>query len=237
MKKGPVFDMQMKRLGTVWRQGQHVLVTGATGSGKTLLNRFIIEQRLIRDGFVVVFCCKLQPDKTLADYYKGFTRWKKWKSRPRIDENRILLWPAVEGLPLREAVREFKKVFSDALDSIARSGKWTVVIDEGLFLTSPSYLNFGSEIGMMFQLMRSANATMIILAQRPAHLPLAIYANIDHAFIGRASEAADLKRLADLDGPLGSKELQREIATNGKHDFTWIPVGPGWNTEKVNVKV
>lgn len=236
MKLGPVSLMQMKRLGATWRQGGHVLITGGTGSGKTLLARQVIEQRIIREGYVVVFVCKLKPDDTFTENYRGFTRWKTWKKRPSVSENRILFWPAVEGKTMTEATRIFKKEFAYALDEISKVGYWTVVFDEGLFISSNAYLGLADQMGMMYQLMRSARGTMITLAQRPAHLPVAIYANIEHAFVGRASELPDLKRLADLDGPQSSRELQRVIAGNGRHDFTWIPVGPGWPPEQVNLR-
>lgn len=234
MKLGPVAESQMQRLGLTWHQGGHVLITGGTGSGKTELARQVIEQRIQRGGYVVVFMCKLE-DETIARSYRGFKRWKTWKSNPKLSENRILLWPDVEGKPLREALAIWKREFRHALDEISRTGKWTVQIDEGLFLSSPAYLALAQELGMMYQLMRSAKGTMITLAQRPAHLPVTIYANIEHAFVGRASELPDLKRLADLDGPTNSRELQRIIAENGRHDFTWIPVGPGWKPEQVNL--
>jgi hypothetical protein len=236
VKIGPASVMQMKRLGASWRQGGHVLITGGTGSGKTLLARQVIEERIKRDGCVVVFVCKLQPDETIRENYKGFVRWKTWKRRPRVDENRILFWPAVEGKTVEEAGAIFRREVRHALNEISRVGYWCVVIDEGLFVSSPSYLNLGAQLGMMYGLMRSAKGTMITLAQRPAHLPVAIYANIEHAFVGRASEVPDLKRLADLDGQTSSRELQRIIAANGKHDFTWIPVGPGWPPEQINLR-
>src|SRR5690349_2351209 len=106
-KPGPIFQNQMQRLGLAWHQGGHVLITGGTGSGKTRLAREILEQRIQRGGFVVVFVCKLG-DETIDSAYKGFKRWKTWKDKPRVDENRILLWPAVEGLPMREALKVWK---------------------------------------------------------------------------------------------------------------------------------
>lgn len=234
MRIGPNTRAQMTRLGTAWQQGGHVLITGGTGSGKTELARLVIEERIKRGGYVVVFMCKLE-DETISTSYRGFKRWKTWKKKPRVDENRILLWPDVEGKPLREALIIWKKVFREALDEISRVGKWTVQFDEGLFIASPAYLGLAQEMGMMYQLMRSMKGTMITLAQRPAHLPVTIYANIEHALVGRASELPDLKRLADLDGPTNSRELRDIIALNGRHDFTWIPVGPGWPPEQVNL--
>lgn len=217
----------------VWNQGDHLLVTGGTGSGKTRLARELDGIRLARGGNVVVFVGKLQPDETIRDYYKGWTRWKTWHGRPSVTEKRILLWPDVEGKPLHEAVPIFRREFENALHHISKVGRWTVHIDEGLFVSRD--LRLGDLLGSMYNLMRSSKGTMIALAQRPSHLPLSIYANISHAFIGRASETADLKRLADLDSTMNSRDLQRLIQRNGKHDFIWIPVGTGWEPERINL--
>lgn len=235
MKMGPRAQTQMLELSHTWKQGQHVLVTGGTGSGKTELARQLDEIRIRAGSYVVVFVCKLQPDDTIRNSYKGFKRWKRWKKRPTITENKILLWPAVEGLGQTQATALMREVFAEALEDISRTGRWTVHIDEGLFVTSPSYLNLGSTIGMMHALMRTSKATMITLAQRPAHLPLAIYANIDHAFIGQVKETSDMKRLADLGGNLTARELAALIRTNGKHDFTWVPIGSGKEPQRINL--
>jgi len=235
MKIGPISQNQLQRLKTVWRQGEHVLITGGTGSGKTLLARELDQIRLDRGGAVVVFVCKLKPDDTIRDNYKGWTRWTSWKKNPTMTENRILFWPKVEGLPLNDAVKLMKTEFEHALDEIGKIGKWTVHIDEGLFVSSPQYLGMGSTMGMLYQMMRSSKGTMITLAQRPSHLPVSIYANLSHAFVGRASELPDLKRLADMDSMVNSKVLQRMINQNGKHDFIWIPIGSDSIPERMNL--
>ena len=235
MKIGPISQNQLQRLKTVWRQGEHVLITGGTGSGKTLLARELDQIRLDRGGAVVVFVCKLKPDDTIRDNYKGWTRWTSWKKNPTMTENRILFWPKVEGLPLKDAVKLMKTEFEHALDEIGKIGKWTVHIDEGLFVSSPQYLGMGSTMGMLYQMMRSSKGTMITLAQRPSHLPVSIYANLSHAFVGRASELPDLKRLADMDSMVNSKVLQRMINQNGKHDFIWIPIGSDAEPERMNL--
>jgi energy-coupling factor transporter ATP-binding protein EcfA2 len=232
---GPHSHDQLDRLARCWEQGDHVLVTGGTNSGKTVLARELDEIRLKRGGSVVVFVCKLRPDATITERYKGFTRWTTWHKNPSVTENRILFWPKVEKLSPTKAVALMKDKFTEALEEIGKTGRWTVHIDEGLFVASPAYLALGNTLGMMYALMRSSKGTMITLAQRPAHLPVAIYPNLSHAFVGRASELPDIKRLADMDGATNSRELQRMIQNNGKHDFIWIPVGQDWPPERINL--
>ena len=226
---------QLSRLNLSWRQGEHVLVTGGTGSGKTALVRHLAQLRLDRGGSVVVFVAKLQPDKTITDYYRGWTRWKTWKDRPSLTDNRIIFWPDVEGKSADAAVEIMRREYAHALGEISKVGKWTVIIDEGLFTTSPHGLNLSGTIANMYQLIRSGHGTMITLAQRPAHLPLEIYANISHAFIGQAKEGVDLKRLGDLDSHLSARQMQAMISANGKHDFLWIPVSNGGAPERLNL--
>jgi DNA polymerase III delta prime subunit len=217
-----------------WSQGDHVLVTGPTKSGKTELTRRLDQIRIDAGSYVVVFVCKLQPDETILKSYAGWTRWTRWHKRVKPTENRILLWPRVEGKSVDEAMALMREVFEEALKEISKTGKWTVHLDEGLLLSSPHFLGLSDLIGMMYALMRTAKATMITLAQRPAHLPVAIYPNLSHAFIGRASELPDLKRLADMDGP-SSRQLRDVIMANGTHDFTWIKVGSKEPPEQVNL--
>lgn len=234
LRPGPRAREQLARVALSWPQGDHVLVTGGTGGGKTVLARALDQIRIDRGGSVVVFLAKMAPDETITRDYRGFKRWTTWHKHPSVDEQRILFWPKVEGKSTDEARVIFRREYQKALNEISRVGRWTVHIDEGLFVCDPAYLGLGSTLGMMYALMRSSKGTLITLAQRPAHLPVAIYPNLSHAFIARASELPDLRRLANLDGATNSRVLQKEISNLRKYDFLWISTGTDRAPERFN---
>lgn len=237
MRPGPETLKQLNRLRSTWEQGEHVLISGATKSGKTALARHIVQIRYDNGGSVVVFVAKPNRDETIVKDYldSGFTRWRSFK-KPSSWERRILLWPDTSKLKTdKEKLTHQKEVFSDAFDKINDKGKWTVQIDEGLYTVSPTFLGMSDSLAMSHAVGRSNYLTMVTLTQRPSHLPLILYGSASHAFVGRTREAADQKRLAELGARESSKELAAMIAGNGRHDFTWIPVAPDWPAETVNL--
>jgi energy-coupling factor transporter ATP-binding protein EcfA2 len=237
MRTGLKTSAQLRRLATTWKQGEHVLISGPTGSGKTALARRVVKIREDRGGYVVVFCMKPLEDETIVDEYKGYTRWKDWKSFPRATENRILLWPDVSKANGNKAaiIEIQREVFQKAFDGINKAGKWTVQIDEGLYTVHPQFLGMADELAMSHAIGRSGRLTMVTLTQRPSHLPLILYGSASHAFVGRTREAVDQKRLAELGAREGARELGKRISELGRHDFLWIPVAPDWPAERVNL--
>jgi len=236
MRPGPQTLKQLARLRSTWKQGEHVLISGGTGSGKTALARHIVQLRHDNGGHVIVFVAKPNEDKTITNDFKGFTRWKSFKKRHPSYENRILLWPDTHKLKTSKAIIEHQKeIFQEAFDEINRQGKWTVQIDEGLYTVSPSFLGMADDLAMAHAVGRSNNLTMVTLTQRPSHLPLILYGSAAHAMVGRTREANDQKRLAELGARESSKELAMRIASQDRHDFTWIPVAPDWPAETINL--
>jgi hypothetical protein len=223
---------------SVWKQGQHVLISGSTGSGKTALSRRIQQIRIDNGGHIIVLVMKPKGDSTIREDYldNGYVRWKAFKKRPPSWQNKVLLWPDTSKLKGDAVLDHQKEVFAEAFDELNYEGKRTVVIDEGLYACSPTFLNMADKVAMMHAIGRGDNLTCVDLMQRPSNMPLIIYGSASHAFVSQTREAGDLKRLAEMGARQSSRELADTIAANEQHDFTWIPVTPGWPPEKVNLR-
>ena len=194
-----------------WRQGEHCLVIGRTGQGKTTL----LSRLLPRRKHVVLFATKAY-DPTLAREFPDFEIVSEFPKKPAHD--RLMLWPKVSG-SLRELTYRQAEVFQDALDRIFTDRGWCVAIDETHYMTSE--LGLGQELALYQHQARSSGISVVSGVQRPAHVPVITYGSATHAFIGRQNEPADLKRLSQLGG-VDAKAAAEIVATLPKHEWLYL---------------
>lgn len=200
-----------------WARGEHVLIAGPTGTGKTTIAAQLVERR----SHVMTFATKLT-DPTLDREYRGWDRVRdvseirSWMSRVIVQARP----PKRAGrgmLALRAAQRD---VFPRALDWVYQNGGWCVLVDETLYMADPKYGNVGSQIEMMHYHGRSMGISMVTLTQRPAWIPKIIYSSASHAYIAKTRDAQDLKRLAELAGT-DPDELRRAVSMLPTR-FDWV---------------
>lgn len=201
-----------------WAQGEHVFISGPTGSGKTTLAKSVLEKR----GHVIGFGTKAH-DPTLKNEYKG------WQFVEHISDvepwmNRVILWPKPKRKEDTDAwLQRQRKAFADAYNVLLKATGWCVFVDELAYMTNPKFGGVGRQIEMMHYIGRSAGLSAISLAQRPAFVPLAVISNTSHAYIAQTHLSSDLKRLADLGG-VDQKSLSRTVtALPTRHDFVYQP--------------
>lgn len=194
-----------------WKQGEHVLVIGRTGQGKTTLFSKILPMRK----YVCLFATKAY-DPVLSKQFPDFRIMDEFPRKPQHD--RIMLWAKHQG-SLRDLVARQSYMFEQALDQIFTDRGWCVAIDETHYMTSE--LGLGEQLALYQHQARSSNISVVSGVQRPAHVPVITYGSASHAFIGRQNEPADLKRLAQLGG-IDSKRVAEIVATLPKHEWLYL---------------
>jgi len=192
--------------GDPWKQGEHILISGPTGSGKTTMMSKLVRLRKR----VVVFVTKGH-DSTIEGEFKGWTVLEEWpKDGPKSWQTKILLRPKHVPDNMGATIQRMREVFYHALNRINSQGYWTVVIDESLLFNDPKFIGLAKEIGFLHYHGRSNGITMVNLTQRPAWIPTVIYSSVTHAWIARTRDANDLKRLGELGG-IDTKSVQHNV--------------------------
>jgi len=206
-----------------WKQGEHVLVIGRTGQGKTTLISKLVERRK----HVVMFATKVH-DPVLKNQFAGFTVMPEWK-KPSSDK--IMLWPKAKT-NLREIKDLQTDTFQAALNEIFYDRGWCLVVDEAHWMTTE--LGLGQELALFQHQARSSGISVITGVQRPAFIPVITYGSTSHAFMGRINEPSDIKRLSGLGG-VDARELGKHLLELPKHE--WVYVDNTGNTEPFRTRI
>jgi hypothetical protein len=206
-------------------QGMHVLFVGPTQSGKTLLCRVMARRR----NPVVVFGTK-PVDPSLDEYVaEGYVRIDHWPPTPRDyregrkvwadGDCRFILWPHMKS---RKDLRGFSHIYEKALDEIFIEGFWCIVVDEGLWLASPSGLGLALPLGDTAYGTASNNVSLYLLIQRPAGVPPVTWTSVSEAEIFSMGNREDVRKLASLGRQEPNQTIQVVRKLQG-HQFLSLP--------------
>lgn len=146
---------------------------------------------------------------------------------------RVLLAPKMAGF---DSIDKQREIFRHALDSCWRQGGWTIVLDELRYFTDN--LGLRAEVELILMQGRSEHVTLVGGAQRPRHVPLLVYDQAKHIFIGHDNDAQNVKRLAEIGGGINGRQIAEAVLPQlERHEFLYINAHPPISMERVKVEL
>jgi energy-coupling factor transporter ATP-binding protein EcfA2 len=207
------------------KQGEHVSLVGATGSGKSVCAVElckVIGKRKATDGRpsrVTVLADKPRDDTIMRLHKRdGWPIIKKWP--PSYGQEHVIVWPR-GGTPSQE-VKRHRAVFLPLLEHIYVEGGQTVMIDEAAYFedTAPSGLGMRGTMSKFWRAARSNRVSMVAGTQRPTHVSRLMWSEPSWLFIFTVEDDEDLKRVAQLSGR--KQDVWRIVPKLGGHEFLCV---------------
>lgn len=194
--------MAEPRLPVHWRPGEHILVIGQTGRGKTYLAARLLKLR----PHVVAFKTKDDPEDAVT--WRGYARIRRSRDIDNVRHDRFLLMP---GPALADKAREGREL----LARIKRQRHWCLYIDE--MLTAEHRLRLTDPIEELLTEGRSAGISIVAGAQRPVDISRYAGAMASHAFVFRG-DGGDARTI----GERLTSDLRPIVPRLGDHEFAFF---------------
>lgn len=182
-----------------WKQGEHVIVVGDTGSGKTYLVSKLVE---LRDYTIVI---KTKPDDIR---FPDSRKVKNFRDLMDLKTKRFVLDPRPEPAWQRFHI-------SNAIALAWKQEGWTLVADETYYWTH--VLKLENPLNMLLTQGRSKKLSVVAGMQRPAWISRFALSQATHAFIFRC-EGRDLTALSQALSPSIVSPVQKLRG----HDFVYF---------------
>lgn len=195
-----------------WGQGEHLILLGKTGRGKTTFAFEALERRWKqRNASVCVFVTKRRDDTTSRLRWPTIRQWPP--SYAQRKGRRVVLWPTYTRASTYP--QDVRPTFLSALDEIMEEGNWTLYLDEASYMVQS--LRLRTSMDELFTQSRSNGITLLAGSQRPVwvsrgqltqHVWVACFRIGDQEEAKRAAEVmGDRERFTGVIRALGDHEL------------------------------
>ena len=199
-----------------WKQGEHLTTIGPTGSGKTVLNRYLLRRR----DFVVILGVKQRDPELYGPFQReGYELVHKFDPEPPedADAQKVLFVP-LSRKHGAEGRAEKAKQFRQALNDVYDVGNWAVYCDDVQY--TADQLRLAPELEELWILGRSEGVTVVASSQEPVNIPVMAYGQATHLFLFKNPDIYRAKRMAELTG-LNREIVQDTIVQLPDHEFLY----------------
>lgn len=188
----------------VWkyRAGQHVSFLGKTGSGKTRLALQLLARTCTPElpGYITVMKAK---DDTVTDFLRDHDRWKRILTfppglvNPASKPAGYAVWPHHTHDPEADEVRH-EAVFHRMHRQLYVKGDNIIFDDEVVSLVRE--MDMKRDLTRIWTKGRSIGSGLWAATQRPAMVPLEMYDQADHLFLGTIKDKRSRERFGEISG-------------------------------------
>ena len=181
-----------------WEQGQHVILLGKTGSGKTRMALELMRQRIRRRGAYAAAVGTKARDQTLRE-----THWPIVRAWPptyaQLQTHHVIFWPPYSKPSTARGTTG--PAVAHFLDEVMLEGGWTIFVDEMAYLIES--LGLRHTLDEYWNGARSSGLSLIAGTQRPYWLARSAASQGDWGICFRINDEEDRARAAQI---LGSKQ-------------------------------
>lgn len=187
----------------VYRPGEHVSFIGPTGSGKTQLALELLS-RSAREELPAYVTVMKARDKTLGDFLRAHDRWKRTLTFPppmvlpgKDRPVGYLVWPHHTNDPEADDVRH-EEIFHRMHRQLYVKGDNIIFDDEVVSLVRE--MNMKPNLTRIWTKGRSIGVGLWAATQRPAMVPLEMYDQAQHLFLGPIKDKRSQDRFGEISG-------------------------------------
>lgn len=202
-----------------WEQGEHVVLVGPTGVGKTELGIDL----LLRRRWGVFFNTKRIDATQDLLLGHGFRRSRDGIINPQASA-RWIVSPPWTRKSFGRTDEVHREIYSRALIEAFWQTAWTCLIDELEYINKD--LGIVKPVDKLLRQGRSQRNTMILGTQRPRNVTLHAFEQARHVFLWRQDDLENVKRAAELAG-INRHEVMRIMPSLGKHDVLYVKKDAG----------